>query len=90
LDGEVEVDASSVLLLQMPFDAGWHATVDGEPTTPFRADCGLCGVFLQHAGLHQVHLWYVPPYRFLGACLSGLCLAIFSVGCFFWPRMRPI
>lgn len=90
LGGEVDVDASSVLLLQMPFDAGWHATVDGEPTMPFRADCGLCGVFLQNAGTHQVQVWYVPPYRFLGACLSGLCLAIFSVGCFFWPRLRPI
>jgi uncharacterized membrane protein YfhO len=90
LDGEVETDAPAILVFQMAFDPGWRAAVDGRPTKPFRVDCGLYGVSLENTGIHSVQLWYVPPFRSVGLCLSFVCLIIFVAARLQWPRLAVI
>jgi uncharacterized membrane protein YfhO len=75
LTGAVHASTASVLLLSMPFDPGWSATLDGVTATMVRADYGLTGLVVP-PGLHQLTMHYVPPGRRLG---EGAALAALSL-----------
>jgi hypothetical protein len=67
-----------LLLLAMPFDRGWNATLDGKSLDLFRADYGLTAALIP-AGTHTIALDYVPPGRPLGIALMAGVLAAFAV-----------
>jgi hypothetical protein len=97
LRGEVATPVASLLLLAMPFDRGWNATLDGEALDLFRADYGLTAALVP-AGKHTIALDYVPPGRALGIALMTGVLAAFAVFGFLsgglgqaralWARLR--
>jgi len=78
LGGEISTPAAALLLLAMPFDRGWSATLDSEPLDLFRADYGLTAALVP-AGTHTIALEYVPPGRPLGVALASGVLVAFTV-----------
>jgi hypothetical protein len=82
LQAEVSTPRAGVLLIAMPFDSGWAATVDGAPVELFRADYGLTAMLLP-PGLHQIQLRYTVRGRSIGVSLSLAALIILlTIGTF--------
>jgi uncharacterized membrane protein YfhO len=79
LSASVDVPRASVLLVSMPFDAGWKAWVDDRATPLFRADYGLTALLIP-PGKHEVSLRYSVPGRALGKWLSLAALLVL-IGC---------
>ena len=87
IDGTIELNQRSVLVLQTPFDPGWHAFQDGRVAQVLKVDFGLLGVVL-NAGRHTVELRYRPPFLYAGAAVSVVSLLIFAASLWRWPRIR--
>jgi uncharacterized membrane protein YfhO len=88
LEGSVDAARAGLLLLSMPFDAGWSARLDDKEVPLMRADYGLAALPVA-PGLHQLTLQYSPPGRRLGnycALLGLLILGGFSV--YRWSKTR--
>lgn len=75
LQADVSTPLAGILLVAMPFDSGWTATVDGAATRLFKADYGLTALLLP-PGHHQVELRYAVPGRAIGTWLSLAALAL--------------
>jgi uncharacterized membrane protein YfhO len=60
-EGRLFLDQRSILVLQTPFDRGWHAFQDGQAMPVLKVDVGLLGVGLD-AGEHKVELRYRNPF----------------------------
>ncbi len=80
LSGTVNVPDGHLLLLTVPFDDGWTATVDGMPANTVRAYDALLAVELP-AGRHEIHLSFVPRGLIAGVLLSIFAWIIFVVIC---------
>ena len=87
IDGTIRLNQRSVLVLQTPFDPGWHAFQDGRVARVLKADFGLLGVVL-NTGEHTVELRYRPPFLYAGAAVSFVSLLIFAATLRRWPRIR--
>jgi uncharacterized membrane protein YfhO len=87
IEGQVRLDQKSVLVVQTPFDRGWHALQDGKPAPVLKVDAGLLGVALE-AGEHQVKLHYRNPYLVVGAVISLVSFLILTGIWWRWPRLR--
>jgi uncharacterized membrane protein YfhO len=87
IDGSIRLDSDGMLLFQMPFDAGWHAFVDGKRAPVLKADVGLLGVVVK-GGEHAVKLSYRPPFLLAGAAVTIVSLSIFLLCIWRWPRIR--
>jgi hypothetical protein len=87
IDGSVRLDSDGVLMLQMPFDAGWHGFIDGRTAPVLKVDAGLLGVVVKK-GEHAVKLIYRPPFLFAGAAVTLLSCVIFAWSIWRWPRIR--
>lgn len=74
LVAEVETNASGLLVLIEAFDAGWRATLDGEPAEVLRANVLFRAVRLR-AGRHVVRVTYRPSSVLCGVALSMLGVA---------------
>jgi uncharacterized membrane protein YfhO len=57
---EVDAPADGVLVVVEGYDAGWRATVDGEPAQVLRANLVFRAVEVS-AGTHTIVLEYAPP-----------------------------
>jgi len=69
LNGTVQSASDGVLLLTVPFDKGWSATVDGISVEIHSIGDALMGISLLQ-GTHEVSLSYVPEGMGLGAKVS--------------------
>lgn len=81
-DGRVSLsfsaDKGETLLTVIPYDTGWHVTIDGEPAEVRRLYEGLCGVDVS-AGEHQIEFIYETPGLAAGAMASVSSVAAFAV-----------
>lgn len=80
--GEVCADGN-VLLLTLPYERGWRATVDGAPAELCPA-LGVLAALELPAGEHVVELEYVPPGAHIGLGISAaslLALALYLARC---------
>ncbi len=64
-------DQPGLLVIAENFHPGWQATLDGEPTTIFRANYTAQALYLP-AGEHEFTLLYLPISLLAGAGISGL------------------
>ena len=89
LQADVSASRAGVLLIAMPFDRGWNATVDGSPAELFRADYGLTAMLLP-SGFHQIRFHYTVRGRAIGEWLSLATLIILlSIGVYqVWQAHR--
>jgi hypothetical protein len=67
----VDAPAASIVVMRASYDDGWHATVDGEPSTVLPVDGFLQGVAVT-AGSHEIRLTYRDD-----AVAAGLWLSAF-------------
>ena len=79
---DVSAGAAGLLVVSEIWDAGWRATVDGQPVSLIRADGVLLGVPLS-AGAHTVTLHYRPDGFRWGVLLSVLGV-IAALGLIAW------
>lgn len=86
LEGKVSLEQKSMLVLQTPFDSGWHAFQDGQAMRVTKADVGLLAVGLD-AGEHTVSLSYRNPWLVPGLIITLVSLSIGVVGLWRWPRL---
>lgn len=85
-----EMAAPGFVVLADAYDAGWQATVDGQPTPLYRANTVVRAVYVP-AGVHEIVFRYRSLPFVAGAVVSGLALvglAALGVGAG-WRRKRP-
>ena len=85
-EGNVFLDQRSVLVLQTPFDRGWHAFQDGKAVPVTRADVGLLGVRLD-AGDHKIELRYRNPVLVPALAITLVSFLIMGTILWRWPRL---
>jgi uncharacterized membrane protein YfhO len=87
IQGNINLKSKKILFLSIPFDKGWHATVNGKDTDLQRVQWGLTGLVLDK-GNHQVELSFTPPYRKEGTIVSLIALGLFGLGLVVSKRMK--
>ena len=87
IQGNITLKTKKILYLSIPFDKGWHASVDGKETDLQRVQWGLTGLVLDK-GNHNVDLSFVPPYRKEGTLVSLFSLGIFGVMLFISEKQK--
>jgi hypothetical protein len=88
LSGRVSVATPGLLLVSVPYDRGWSATVDGRRATVRDVAGAFIGVALP-AGSHRVALDYLPPGLRTGAVITGVgLLALMAFGALELRRRR--
>lgn len=86
IEGNVFLERRSILVLQTPFDRGWHARQDGRVMPVQRVDVGLLGVGLD-AGRHKVELHYRNPFLVAATVVTLASFLFLGVGLWRWPRL---
>ena len=82
------VAAPAVLMLSDAYSNDWSVTVDGQPTTLYRANYAFRGVWLP-PGKHTVVYSYRPRAFLIGGAISLLTLLMLGAyGLWHW-RNRP-
>jgi hypothetical protein len=71
----VDLATAGLVVLTDTWDAGWRATVDGNPTAVLHADFVFRAVAVP-AGRHQVILRYRPASVVLGSIVTGLAALV--------------
>lgn len=87
IQGNIDLKTKKILYLSIPFDKGWHATVDGKEADLQRVQWGLTGLVLDK-GNHTIDLTFTPPYRKEGTFVSLFSLGIFGVMLFVSSRRK--
>ena len=80
-------DGPAVLLIRMPFDPGWHATIDGEPAPVLHADYVDMAVAVT-TGTHTIELAYDDPLIGWGLLGSALSIAVLAGAAILAARRR--
>ena len=88
VSGTISLDRPKLLCLSIPFDAGWHAYVDGEPAKLYRANIKNMALALQ-AGEHTIELRYEMPMLKAGAAISICGILAFAAMVFLWEKRVP-
>lgn len=91
LVGHANTVSPRVMLIAIPFNEGWSATIDSAKAPLFRADYGLTALVVP-TGSHGIELRYSPPGRIIGAWLSIIaCLLVISYFMLtFIRRRKPV
>ena len=76
--GKINLNSKKILFLSIPFDKGWHATVNGKEIDLQRVQWGLTGLVLDQ-GTHKIELSFIPPYRKEGIIVSIIALGLFGL-----------
>lgn len=75
INGKVNSNKDGVLFLSIPYDSGWHVSVDGKKSK-INNFAGFIGVDIK-SGKHPIELQYVPPGFRLGSLISICSLLLF-------------
>jgi uncharacterized membrane protein YfhO len=86
LKGKVALEQKRILVLQTPFDRGWHAFQDGQAVSVVKVDAGLLGVGLD-AGKHKVELHYRHLLLVPALLVTLASFLILGAGLLRWPRL---
>jgi uncharacterized membrane protein YfhO len=87
LEGDIATPNAKLLLLAMPYDRGWHATLDDKPADVFEVDYGLTGIAVP-AGRHRIDMRFAPLGRNAGWIACAAAIAFLAVFQFFARRKR--
>lgn len=75
---DITADADQILYMSIPYEQGWHMTVDGVETDVCRTEDGLIGITLT-PGTHSYELWFLPDYFVYSLIISISSLVVFVV-----------
>jgi uncharacterized membrane protein YfhO len=87
ITGNIDLKTKKILYLSIPFDRGWHATVDGKEADLQRVQWGLTGLVLDK-GKYKIELSFTPPYKKEGTWVSLISLGLFGVLLFVSKRRK--
>ena len=76
VSGSIDADRDGILLMTVPYQKGWHVSVDGETKEPLEIGNMFNGIELT-AGSHQISMSFTPSGFFAGLVLSLVCAAVF-------------
>lgn len=86
LTGEITLTEAGRVILSIPWEDGWHVSVNGEETQPQRFG-GTLMAFDLEPGEYTISMYYVPKGKYAGIAVSAV-----SVGCFLgltgWKRRK--
>ncbi len=74
--GKIQLDSARMLFLSIPFDKGWHASIDGKEVQPVICNIGFTGLFIE-PGKHDVELFFRPPFFHLSIWLTAAGLLLY-------------
>jgi len=77
IKGNITVDEKKLLFLSIPYDKGWHATVDGKEAITYKANIGFTGLLLDK-GNHTIEMHYVVPYFAAGTATSTIAILLYA------------
>ncbi len=75
--GDIRLDQDKLLLLSIPYQKGWTATVDGKKTDLYQVNYQYMGLHVP-AGNHQIRLHYQMPGLRLAFLVTGAGLLVFA------------
>ena len=85
-DLEINLPKENLVFISVPYDAGWSATVNGQPVPIEKVQIGLMAVRGEE-GLNRISFSYFPPGLKMGLMISGF--ALFVTGVYlFWVRRK--
>lgn len=82
IKGNLSLDSNQMMATTIPYNQGWHLTVDGKSTSIIKIQNTFIGAMLS-SGKHRIVLKYVPPYLDIGCIVSLLSCALLLVICNF-------
>ena len=85
--GEIRLSRPKLLVVTLPYSAGWTALVDGKPAPVLLANGRYLGLDLS-AGHHEIELHYATPYLRAGALISAAALLVFALFVVLTERRR--
>lgn len=75
--GTINAKEDGTVWTTIPYDEGWHITIDGEEIEPIKLCDALIGFDIS-AGEHTLQLHYMPDCFVIGATLSVLGILLFA------------
>ena len=82
IKGDLSLDSNQMMATTIPYNKGWHLTVDGKSTSIIKIQNTFIGAILS-SGKHRIVLKYVPPYLDIGCIVSLLSCGLLLVICNF-------
>ena len=73
--GTISVNENRLMYISIPFDDGWHLSVDGKTTEKIIVNGGMTGVYLKK-GTHSIEMFY--KLRFIYEGILMLVLGVIS------------
>ena len=89
ITGTTDLNEEKMMYLSIPYDAGWHCSVDGKPCEKLIADGGMTGILLSK-GRHSVEMKYELRYFNKGLLMSALGLLAFAVPWYLGKRKNEV
>ena len=81
-EGEINIESNNeYVMLTIPYDEGWNATVDGKNSEILKVQDGFMAIKVPH-GKHIIKIQYIPSGLVMGACLSVYGVLIFAINIF--------
>lgn len=78
LKGEIQLNSDKVLCVQIPYNLGWKAYVDGNEVEVYKADGAFMGIMLSE-GKHTVVFKYSTPYLGISIALSLIGVLLYII-----------
>ena len=85
MNGTITANTAGVMLLTIPYDEGWSATVDGKKADIEEIGSAIMGISLD-PGTHVIKLTFVPEGFVTGLKITVLSILLFA-GTFFLPYL---
>lgn len=82
IKGAISVDSTKMLFLSIPYDKGWHATLDGKEVKPLICNIGFIGIPLT-PGSHDLELKFRPQFFMISLWGTIAGVLIYSTLIFF-------
>lgn len=78
LQGNIEIDKNSILMLTIPYEKGWNIYVDGKKVKYFSVYDSFIGINLKK-GNHTIKMNFIPPGFISGIIMSFIGFLIYII-----------
>lgn len=89
MKGRITMEAPGRMILSIPYEDGWHITINGEEVQPELFGGALIAFDLEK-GEHTISMNYTPEGQYAGIAVSLLSLAVLAIVNFVGKRKQRI
>ena len=79
IEGQAVCTSDGYVMFMIPYEKGWHLTVDGKEQALFRGDLGFAACSMKE-GVHNYSLTFIVPGMKEGMAISAVFWCIFLLG----------